>query len=77
MHRPMRALRSESHRGLKDAMVGSVLLGAVDWNRARCGIRCVTGSNERDGETSTAERVRRRILGGCFDGQEDDESVAM
>jgi hypothetical protein len=77
MHRPIRVLRSESHRGLSDAIVGSLLLGAVDWNRARCGMRCATGRSERDGEASSVVRARRPILDGCFEGQAETESVEM
>jgi hypothetical protein len=66
MHFPMRALRSDSHRGLRDAVVGSLLLVEVDWKRARCEIRCAGGRNARDGGTSAAERARMRITAGYY-----------
>jgi hypothetical protein len=72
MHRPMRALRSESHLGLSEARS---VFGVVDWKRARCGTRCAVGRNARDGGTSPTERARKRMTIVDYASRKDELAV--
>jgi len=60
MHLPIRVFRSESHRGLREAVTGASLVDAVDWKRTRRGIIDAVG--RRAAHNNGAESVSRRIL---------------